>query len=72
MTKKKEQAVEPKLIRIEAKSQLYSVSEVVPENKCIPILKKIKENFINMNQKHNNGVKDNLLVTTSVYNPTLF
>lgn len=58
-----------KLIRIDAKSKLFSIDEVVEEKKSYKRLETIRKNFERYSYKTHD---DKLTVVTSIYNPTLF
>lgn len=58
-----------KLIHISAQSEIFSVFELVPENKAVKTLEKIRDNFTYLNNRHGN--KSHLIVKTCVNNPEL-
>lgn len=58
-----------KLIHISAKSEIYSVFELVSENKAVKRLQNIRKNFEFLNSRNRNQHK--LVVNTCVHNPEL-
>lgn len=57
-------------ILIEAESDIYSVTETIPESKAIKRLEVIKKSFTAMQNKF--GSKSGLKVKTGIHNPKLF
>lgn len=63
------------MISIVANSQLYSVSEIVPEEKAEARLEQIRRSFQYQLRKHNNAGNfygDKLKVSTKKVNPNLW
>lgn len=63
------------LIHIKAVSPYFEVYEIIPENKAVMRLRKIRDNFLWYNTHYEFSSRfpnAKLTVKTCVYNPTLF
>lgn len=59
-----------KLICISAQSEILTIQEIVPENKAVARLKKIKGMYLQA-KRHNRHIDSKLIVKTGVVNPEL-
>lgn len=59
------------IIRIEAKSNIYEFTFLVPENRAERVLKGVLNNYLNLKNKYARKMEvTKLKVTTGVVNPT--
>lgn len=61
-----------KIIRIEARSNIFEFNAEVPEKKAEKVLKFVLKSFLFLKKRQRNIQVDTLKVKTSVINPELF